>query len=121
MYYNFTSPFSLFCCFFFCQGFLKLSMWLYLDPKNMEEDFKLTDNGHAEEHMLEVSPAGETHGCSPGGYTVDLRSVGQVEISDEATLEDLKTQVKHVDYACIGLIVIYTSWVILKDPKLIPS
>ncbi|XP_039992469.1 ubiquitin carboxyl-terminal hydrolase 40 isoform X2 [Xiphias gladius] len=78
------------------KGFLKLSMWLYLDPKNMETDFNHTDNGHAEEQMLGVLTAGETHSNSPplcGGNMVDLRSVGQVEISDEATLEDLKTQV----------------------------
>uniref|UniRef100_A0A4W6EC60 Ubiquitin specific peptidase 40 n=1 Tax=Lates calcarifer TaxID=8187 RepID=A0A4W6EC60_LATCA len=53
------------------KGFLKLSMWLHLDPKNIETDFNHTDNGHAEEQI----------------------SIGQVEISDEATLEDLKTQV----------------------------
>uniref|UniRef100_A0A3B4YKH0 Ubiquitin specific peptidase 40 n=1 Tax=Seriola lalandi dorsalis TaxID=1841481 RepID=A0A3B4YKH0_SERLL len=75
------------------KGFLKLSIWLYVDPKNMETDFNPTDNGHAEEQMLE---AVETHSHSPplcGGNMVDLRSVGQVEISDEAMLEDLKSQV----------------------------
>uniref|UniRef100_A0A671TUG1 Ubiquitin specific peptidase 40 n=1 Tax=Sparus aurata TaxID=8175 RepID=A0A671TUG1_SPAAU len=47
------------------KGFLKLSVWFYLDPRDnsMETDFN------------------------------ELKSVGQVEISDEATLEDFKTQV----------------------------
>nr|XP_019953723.1 PREDICTED: ubiquitin carboxyl-terminal hydrolase 40 isoform X1 [Paralichthys olivaceus] len=64
------------------KGFLKLTMWLYPDPQNTETDFNHT--------------AGETQSLSLplcGGSTVELRSVGQVEISDEATLEDLKTQV----------------------------
>lgn len=46
--------------------------------------------------MLEAVSAGETHSHSPplcAGNMAELRSVGQVEISDEATLEDLKTQV----------------------------
>uniref|UniRef100_A0A3Q3G3R6 Ubiquitin specific peptidase 40 n=1 Tax=Labrus bergylta TaxID=56723 RepID=A0A3Q3G3R6_9LABR len=43
------------------KGFLKLSVWLYLDPRNNSADFKLANN--------------------------------EVELSDEATLEDLKTQV----------------------------
>ncbi|XP_008275139.1 ubiquitin carboxyl-terminal hydrolase 40 isoform X2 [Stegastes partitus] len=78
------------------KGFLKMSVWLYRDLKNVVSDFNHTDNGPAEEQMLEVVTAGETHGRSPplcGGHTAELRSVGQVEISDEATLEDLKTQV----------------------------
>ncbi|XP_035023550.2 ubiquitin carboxyl-terminal hydrolase 40 isoform X1 [Hippoglossus stenolepis] len=69
------------------KGFLNLSMWLYLDPQNAETDFKHTDT---------VKTAGETQSPSAplcGGSTVELRSVGQVEISDEVTLEDLKTQV----------------------------
>ncbi|XP_044023180.1 ubiquitin carboxyl-terminal hydrolase 40 isoform X1 [Siniperca chuatsi] len=83
------------------KGFLKLSVWLYLDPRNdsavsMETDFNQTDNGHTEEQMLEFVTAGETRSHSPplcAGNMAELRSVGQVEISDEATLEDLKTQV----------------------------
>lgn len=62
----------------------------------METDFNHTDNGHTEEQMLEVVTAGETNSRPPplcAGHTAELRSVGQVEISDEATLEDLKTQV----------------------------
>lgn len=77
-------------------------MWLHLDPKNIETDFNHTDNGHAEEQMQEVLTTGETHSPSPpvcGSNVVDLRSIGQVEISDEATLEDLKTQVKYVDHS----------------------
>ncbi|XP_019110038.2 ubiquitin carboxyl-terminal hydrolase 40 isoform X1 [Larimichthys crocea] len=80
------------------KGFLKLSVWLYLDPRNnsMESDYNHTDSSHAEEQMLEAVSAGETHSHSPplcAGNMAELRSVGQVEISDEATLEDLKTQV----------------------------
>ncbi|XP_065822433.1 ubiquitin carboxyl-terminal hydrolase 40 isoform X2 [Labrus bergylta] len=68
------------------KGFLKLSVWLYLDPRNNSADFKLANNGLSEEQMLEVVTPGETHSAA-------LRSVGEVELSDEATLEDLKTQV----------------------------
>ncbi|KAG8013265.1 Ubiquitin carboxyl-terminal hydrolase 40 [Nibea albiflora] len=80
------------------KGFLKLSVWLYLDPRNnsMESDYNHTDSSRAEEEMLEAASAGETHSNSPplcAGSMAELRSVGQVEISDEATLEDLKTQV----------------------------
>ncbi len=68
----------------------------------METNFNHTDNGHTEEHMPEVVSAGETHGHSPplcAGSVAELRSVGQVEISDEATLEDLKTQVAYGGHA----------------------
>ncbi|XP_022056802.2 ubiquitin carboxyl-terminal hydrolase 40 isoform X2 [Acanthochromis polyacanthus] len=78
------------------KGFLKMPVWLYVDPKNTVSDFNHTDNGPAEEQMLEIVTAGETPSQSPpvcGGNTAELRNVGQVEISDEATLEDLKTQV----------------------------
>lgn len=51
-------------------------------------NFNHTDNGHTEEQMLEVM----TPLCV--GNMAELRSVGQVEISEEATLEDLKTQVE---------------------------
>ena len=74
-----------------CQGFLNLTMWLYPDPQHAETDFKHTDS---------VKTAGETQSHSPtlcGGSRVELSGVGQVEISDEVTLEDLKTQVQHVD------------------------
>ncbi|KAI3367183.1 hypothetical protein L3Q82_008235 [Scortum barcoo] len=83
------------------EGFLKLSVWLYLDPRNnsavsMETNFDHTDNGHAEEEMPEVVSGGEPRGHSPplcASSVAELTSVGQVQISDEATLEDLKTQV----------------------------
>lgn len=52
-------------------------------------DFNHTDNGHTEEQMLEVV---KPPLCV--GNMAELRSVGQVEISEEATLEDLKTQVE---------------------------
>lgn len=52
-----------------------------------------TDNGHAQEDMLEtVFETGRAPSLNVGS-TVKLRSVGQVEISDEASLEELKTQV----------------------------
>ncbi|XP_030575382.1 ubiquitin carboxyl-terminal hydrolase 40 isoform X2 [Archocentrus centrarchus] len=78
------------------KGFLKISIWLFWDPKNMERDFNHTENGPAEGQMLEVVPAGATHSQSPplcNGNTAELRHAGQIEISDEVTLEDLKTQV----------------------------
>uniref|UniRef100_A0A3Q0S7X2 Ubiquitin specific peptidase 40 n=1 Tax=Amphilophus citrinellus TaxID=61819 RepID=A0A3Q0S7X2_AMPCI len=68
------------------KGFLKISIWLYWDPKNMERDFNHTENGPAEGQMLESPPL-----CN--GNTAELRHAGQIEISDEVTLEDLKTQV----------------------------
>nr|XP_046268138.1 ubiquitin carboxyl-terminal hydrolase 40 isoform X2 [Scatophagus argus] len=78
------------------KGFLKLSVWLYVDPRNNPMDFNHTDNGHTEEKTLYVVPASDTYSNSPpvcAGSMAELRGVGQVEISDEATLEDLKTQV----------------------------
>ncbi|XP_041827109.1 ubiquitin carboxyl-terminal hydrolase 40 isoform X2 [Melanotaenia boesemani] len=77
------------------KGFLKLSVWLYVDPKTMATDFNHTDHSPAGEQMLGVEAAGGAHFQSPlcGENMAELRSVGQVEISDEGTLEDLKTQV----------------------------
>ncbi|KAM4542615.1 ubiquitin carboxyl-terminal hydrolase 40 isoform 2-T2 [Odontesthes bonariensis] len=66
------------------KGFLKLSVWLCVDPENMATDFNHTDNGSAREQRL---------GGESAGNMAELISVGQVEISDEATLEDLKSQV----------------------------
>lgn len=60
-----------------------------MDPRNNSMDFNHTDNGHTEEQMLEVV---KPPLCV--GNMAELRSVGQVEISEEATLEDLKTQVE---------------------------
>ncbi len=62
----------------------------------METGFNHTNNGHTEGQMLELATASETQSQSPplcANDVAELRSVGQVEISDEATLEDLKTQV----------------------------
>ncbi|XP_070698242.1 ubiquitin carboxyl-terminal hydrolase 40 isoform X2 [Pempheris klunzingeri] len=77
------------------KGFLKLSVWLYVDPTNISTA-SMETNGHTEEQMPEIVTAGEMHCHSPplcSGHTSELLSVGQVEISDEVTLEDLKTQV----------------------------
>ncbi|XP_072220831.1 ubiquitin carboxyl-terminal hydrolase 40 isoform X2 [Leuresthes tenuis] len=71
------------------KGFLKLSVWLCVDPKNMPTGFNHTDNGSATEQELGVES--EVPLCATN--TAELISVGQVEISDEATLEELKTQV----------------------------
>ncbi|XP_028251645.1 ubiquitin carboxyl-terminal hydrolase 40 isoform X2 [Parambassis ranga] len=71
------------------KGFLKIPVWLYRDPKNVEADFNHTISGPAEEALME-------DGQCPlvsGGNTAELKSVGLVEISDEAMLEDLKAQV----------------------------
>lgn len=53
------------------------------------------DNGHAQEDMLEtVGELGHPPSLNVSNM-VTLRSIGQVEISDEASLDDLKTQVKY--------------------------
>lgn len=52
-----------------------------------------TDNGHAQEDMLETVGVPSHPPSLNVGNMVKLRSIGQVEISDEASLEDLKTQV----------------------------
>lgn len=47
--------------------------------------------------MLEVATAGESDSRLPSvrvGNAAEVKSVGQVEITDEASLEDLKAQVK---------------------------
>ena len=56
----------------------------------MATGFNHTDNGSATEQELGVES--EVPLCATN--TAELISVGQVEISDEATLEDLKTQVE---------------------------
>uniref|UniRef100_A0A8C8J326 USP domain-containing protein n=1 Tax=Oncorhynchus tshawytscha TaxID=74940 RepID=A0A8C8J326_ONCTS len=66
------------------KGFLKLSVWLYVDMK--------------------LSPLAKMCVCLVGGAMVELRTVGQVEISEEATLEELKTQVltlPELQYVCV--------------------
>ncbi|XP_054652144.1 ubiquitin carboxyl-terminal hydrolase 40 [Dunckerocampus dactyliophorus] len=65
------------------KGFLKLSMWLPMDAAS-----SFTDNSHTEEHAAELQAAAQKH-----VHTSQLTSVGQLEISVEATLEDLKAQV----------------------------
>lgn len=60
-------------------------------------DFTHTDNGQVQEHMLQTVTEGK-RGLPPSlnvGSMFKLISVGQVEISEEATLEDLKTQVEY--------------------------
>ncbi|KAM3594008.1 uncharacterized protein V6R79_000611 [Siganus canaliculatus] len=80
------------------KGFLKLPVWLYLDPRNSSTavDFKHTNNWHTEERMIEDATGNEMQNETPPlfeGSVTGLKIVGQVEISDEATLDDLKTQV----------------------------
>lgn len=65
----------------------------------MERDFNHTENGPADGQM----PAGTTHNQLPplcNGNAAELRRVGQIEISDEATLDDLKTQVNCFGCVC---------------------
>lgn len=71
-------------------------MWLRLDPSTSPAGLRHTGNGHAAEQRQPAVTAGEAdqvspHGCEGGA--AELMSVGQVEIMDEATLEDLKAQV----------------------------
>lgn len=73
------------------QGFLKLSVLLYVDQSNSTENFIRTDNGYAQEYTLETSGA---TGHPPSLNVGNMVKLGQVEISDEASLEDLKTQVE---------------------------
>ncbi|XP_049596630.1 ubiquitin carboxyl-terminal hydrolase 40 [Syngnathus scovelli] len=66
------------------KGFLELSVWLYRGPVSIATDMNHTDNGPAEEdHAADQTDS----------HPSDLASVGQVEISVEGSLEDLKTQV----------------------------
>ena len=70
----------------------------------METDFNHTDHSLAEEQMMLEAAASENHNRSSGlcgGNMAELRSVGQVEISDEVRLEDLKTQVECAGFVCI--------------------
>ncbi|KAM8914024.1 ubiquitin carboxyl-terminal hydrolase 40 isoform 2-T2 [Spinachia spinachia] len=71
-------------------GFLKLSVWLCLDRRNNSEvsmDLNHTDDGHTQVEAADESPPL----CA--GNMAEPRRAGQVEISDEANLEDLKAQV----------------------------
>nr|XP_046179575.1 ubiquitin carboxyl-terminal hydrolase 40-like [Oncorhynchus gorbuscha] len=84
------------------KGFLKLSVWLYVEPRadsvvSMETEVNGTAEGSTEGQRLEVMIA-------VGRAMVELRTVGQVEISEEATLEELKTQVltlPALQYVCV--------------------
>uniref|UniRef100_A0AAQ4QH47 USP domain-containing protein n=1 Tax=Gasterosteus aculeatus aculeatus TaxID=481459 RepID=A0AAQ4QH47_GASAC len=72
------------------KGFLKLSVWLCLDRRNDSEvsmDFNHTDDGHTQVEAADESPPLGV------GNMAEPRRAGPVEISDEATLEDLKAQV----------------------------
>ncbi|XP_012995405.1 ubiquitin carboxyl-terminal hydrolase 40 isoform X2 [Esox lucius] len=74
------------------KGFLKLSVWLYVEPSaegpGVSMDKSVNDNaeGPMGDQRLEVMSA-------VNRAMAELRTVGQVEISEEATLEDLKTQI----------------------------
>lgn len=94
MYYIFLEPLSVSLWY---QGFLKLSVWLYPDPSACSTGLHHADNGHDQDQMLEVVTADESDSRLPSvhvGNAAEVRSIGQVEITDEASLEDLKAQVK---------------------------
>lgn len=78
------------------KGFVKLSVWLYVDLRGMETDCNPAENSPAEQQMQGAETADGSFARSIsicGGNMVELRNVGKVEISEDATLEDLKTQV----------------------------
>lgn len=79
---------------FFCQGFLKLSVWLCANPKCMDGDFKSTTEEETEEVAMVGKGDCQPPGCSGDG--AEFKNVGQVEISDEATVDDLKIQVERL-------------------------
>uniref|UniRef100_A0A8C7SA54 USP domain-containing protein n=1 Tax=Oncorhynchus mykiss TaxID=8022 RepID=A0A8C7SA54_ONCMY len=62
------------------------------------------DVRHTHTHSMKLSPLVKMCVCLVGGAMVELRTVGQVEISEEATLEELKTQVltlPELQYVCV--------------------
>ncbi|XP_028995909.1 ubiquitin carboxyl-terminal hydrolase 40 isoform X2 [Betta splendens] len=76
------------------KGFLKLSVWLYLDPKITETYLNCVESRNTDEQLEgAVTADGMSHSPNLCGNGTELISVGQVEISDEATLEELKSQV----------------------------
>uniref|UniRef100_A0A8C8J6M8 USP domain-containing protein n=1 Tax=Oncorhynchus tshawytscha TaxID=74940 RepID=A0A8C8J6M8_ONCTS len=82
------------------KGFLKLSVWLYVEPSRLED----MTTGETHTHSMKLSPLAKMCVCLVGGAMVELRTVGQVEISEEATLEELKTQVltlPELQYVCV--------------------
>uniref|UniRef100_A0A674DR96 Ubiquitin specific peptidase 40 n=1 Tax=Salmo trutta TaxID=8032 RepID=A0A674DR96_SALTR len=59
---------------------------------------------HTHTHSMKPSSLVKMCVCLVGGAMVELRTVGQVEISEEATLEELKTQVltlPALQYVCV--------------------
>ncbi|XP_023807313.1 ubiquitin carboxyl-terminal hydrolase 40 isoform X2 [Oryzias latipes] len=72
------------------KGFLKLSVWLCANPKCMDGDFKSTTEEETEEVAMVGKGDCQPPGCSGDG--AEFKNVGQVEISDEATVDDLKIQ-----------------------------
>ncbi|CAL9686961.1 unnamed protein product [Knipowitschia caucasica] len=68
------------------KGFLKLFVWLLVSDSRPS-----VDNGFMEDSVRAVNGAEDVPVC--GCEHARLRAVGQVEISDEATLDELKTQV----------------------------
>ncbi|XP_051941258.1 ubiquitin carboxyl-terminal hydrolase 40 isoform X1 [Hippocampus zosterae] len=70
------------------KGFLELSVWLYRDAVSIATDVNHTENGHAEEQLAEDHAVDQTN-----SHPSDLINVGTVEISEEVSLADLKTQV----------------------------
>ncbi|XP_061552768.1 ubiquitin carboxyl-terminal hydrolase 40 isoform X2 [Phycodurus eques] len=70
------------------KGFLEMSVWMLQDPVSMETNVNHSDNGHAQEQMEEVYAAAQAN-----SHPSELIRVGQVEISVDVSLEDLKTQV----------------------------
>ncbi|XP_047200785.1 ubiquitin carboxyl-terminal hydrolase 40 isoform X2 [Girardinichthys multiradiatus] len=78
------------------KGFLKLPVWLYMDLRCVEPDCNPTENSPAEQQMDRAETTDGSCAQSifiSGGKMAELRNIGRVEISDDATLEDLKTQV----------------------------
>ncbi|XP_037342599.2 ubiquitin carboxyl-terminal hydrolase 40 [Pungitius pungitius] len=70
------------------KGFLKLYVWLCLDRRhNSEVSMDFNHIGHTQVEAAEELPP------LAAGNMAEPRRAGQVEISDEATLEDLKAQV----------------------------
>ncbi|KAM6973166.1 ubiquitin carboxyl-terminal hydrolase 40 [Aplochiton taeniatus] len=73
------------------KGFLKLSVWQYIDQSDGSKVSMETEVNHSAESSPDVQRPKLM--IAVGHAKVELRSVGQVEIQDEATLEDLKAQV----------------------------
>lgn len=70
------------------QGFLILSVWLYVDLRESPVSMEIEVN-----HTTERAASQTQEVISADWHGAELRIVGKVEITDEASLEDLKTQV----------------------------